>query len=259
MTNMLPSPVPPSQSPRLKHSESAPAGMLDMSQETLAESAVFAAMAATATGCVLPDQISQIQKDLGDARAAYYRDYRIADFTVDLKRAPAGAVDRHALPAALDRDEAEHPGTEAPLASLRRRPPLRALGLLALLALALLLFLALEFLEALLLEQRILASLFFLGLAAQLLAVVGLRLGFLDDGLGFRLGLGLHDRGRRWCLGHFLHEGCLDGQRRKRRRPRIVERQDHRSKDDDVQQQREADRDNVVTVAYHAARYSGIG
>ena len=32
-------------------------------------------------------------RDLDNSRAAYYRDYRLTDFTVDLKRAPVSSID----------------------------------------------------------------------------------------------------------------------------------------------------------------------
>ena len=80
--------------------------------------------------------MAAVYRDLDRARAGYYRDYRIADFTVDMKRAPMSVVDRiAALPGVraargrvslgvrllLDGDDAPIPGRAISM-PLDRRP-----------------------------------------------------------------------------------------------------------------------------------------
>ena len=135
-----------------------------------------------------------------------------------------------------------------------------ALRLLAFLSLALgFLFLIAQFFEALLFDERILTALLLFGQAPELLAVVRLRLGLLDDRFRLRLWLRLDDRRQLAGLGHLGDEGRLHGQRRERCRTRILVGHDHRAEDHDVQQQGHTDRNNVFTIARHAPNYSGIG
>jgi len=55
--------------------------------------ALLAVLAIVAVGVGVFVAMAGVYRDLDDARAAYYRDYRLADFSVSMKRAPAWAIE----------------------------------------------------------------------------------------------------------------------------------------------------------------------